>query len=958
MADLHTKHPYWERLRPYLAADYPNSTGWFDAYCPLHDDATRSAGFNFDKELWSCRKQCGGGSLRDLIRRLDARDEADFVPMKEEDANSPWIDATSAEVIDIQTRQRRGRRQNRPAPDNDTIAGWVDRLQEDEELLSKFFQRRGIAPETLREYEVGYSDEDRAYTIVVRNADGELLNVRLYRIEDEAGTTKIWSYGSEGMDANAIYPERVLRDHDTVVVIEGEWDALLSNQLGVPAVSGTTGAKQWQSKWNRKFAGKDVIVCYDRDKSGDEGTEKVVRNLRGTARSISVATLPLEWRETHGLDLTDFIHKLGHTADEWRAVLADAKVEAAPKDGAPASVSVRESFNPNLSGKPMEMTVSVVGKGTVKHLVPRSVSFSCDMNAESKCHGCPMNDANGFLTTTVPVSDPVVLKLRDVPEKQRDEALREFIGAHKCGRMETDVKDWTTTEVLVVRTSIDHAEEDDSSTASRTLVNVGQYATEANRIVRVVGTTYPSPKEQESVFQSWSLAPVESSLDTYEVAPEDVKLMERFRPARRQTALRKMGEIARDLQDNVTRVIGRLDLHIAMDLVWHSALSFDFAGETEHRGWLELLVVGDARTGKTKVADSLSRHYGFGRVVSCESASIPGLLGAVKPMPGGKGWTLEWGAIPLNDKRLVVLDEAGGLGPERIAQLSSLRSSGVAEIIKAESERTNARTRLIWLTNPWQNVAGMKKWMYGVQAIQPVIGNQEDIARFDFAMSVGTDDVPMEEINRFQATPRPHVYTSEACHALIRWVWSRRRDDVVWERGAEEQVYEEALKLGKEYVPDPPLIQGQNVRSKIARIAVAIAARTFSTDETHTKIVVTKEHVGCAVTFLDHLYGQQTFGYKEISRAARQKEREAIERMDQAMEYLHTRPGLGRFLADSGGAFRRQQMEEMLNLNREEANVIIQKLASWAMIRSQDWDYLIMPHLNTVLREMREKGQA
>lgn len=943
-----------QRLGRYLATEVPNSTGWYDAYCPLHEDDKRSAGFNFDRGTWSCRRGCGSGSLKELVARLDARDASDFVPADFDSDDSPFVDMSGAEVIDLQTRRKR-RRQNRPTPSDEMIQEWTERLLGDEDLTARFMSRRGISTQTMSNFELGWSDEDNAYAIPIRDADGILVNVRLYRIEEEQGTTKIWSYGSEGMDASAIYPERVLKENDRILLCEGEWDALLANQHGVPAVTGTTGAKQWMSKWNRKFTGKDVFICYDRDIAGDEGAEKVARNLRGVAHLVAKVELPMEWRERGGLDVTDFLYKMKiGTGADLAALMDSSMILSEPDDGLAMPVSVKESFNPDLSGKPMRMIVSVVGKGTTKHLIPRSVSFSCGINADKLCAGCPMEDAGGMMSVDVSPSHPVVLRLRDVPEKVRDEALREHIGAHKCGRMTTYVKRWMTTELLVVRSSIDHVDEDESATASRMIVNVGEYATEANRIVAVTGTTYPSPKEQESVFQSWSLNLVESSLDTYEVTEEDIELMMRFRPARRQRAVSKLKMIAYDLADNVTHIVGRPLLHMAMDLVWHSAIAFDFDGQTEDRGWLELLVVGDARTGKSKVASALSRHFGLGRVVSCESASIPGLLGAVKPMPGGKAWTLEWGAIPLNDRRLVVLDEAGGLTTDQISQLSSVRSSGRAEIIKAETEVTNARTRLIWLSNPRDNQFGIRGYAHGVEAIPPLIGSQEDIARFDFAMSVSEHEVDLESINRRNAEQRAHVHTNEACHALVRWVWSRKREDVIWLRSAEDEVYRSALTLGKRYVPDPPLIQGQNVRVKIARLAVALAARTFSTDETYTKIIVRQDHVVDAVTFLDFLYGTRGFGYREISDRRRAEETKAVELLDDVDQYLRTRPGLARFLIGCGGRFRRQQMEEQLNLTREEANLIIQRLsASWMVRSSSEWDYRVMPLLHALLRDRK-----
>lgn len=940
-----TSHVF-KRLKQYLASEEPNDKGWWDAFCPLHPDDKRSAGFNFVRGTWSCRRNCGAGKLSDLVGRLDARDALDAGERPTESA------PPEADIIGINSKRRR---QQRPMPSDELIEQWCQRLRSDKEKTTAFTEKRGLSESTLERFEIGWSDDDRAYTLPIRNPSGALVNVRLYRVD--AAQTKIWSYGSPGMDATSLFPESVLADNHYIVIAEGEWDAMMMLQHGIPTITGTTGAEQWMAKWNRKLAGKDVVLCYDRDKAGVAGAERTARMLTPFARSIAIAELPLPWSEKHGQDITDFFHKHSHTKAEMEAVLAGARVWLAPKDGAPIEVSVKESFNPMLSGTPMAMNVTVVGKLGIQHIVPKEVTFTCRQNADAKCQGCPMSDADGRLDAVIERTNPILLKLRDVSEKVRNDNLRELIGAHKCGKMEVFVASQQSQELLTCRTALEYSSEEEGDTTQRAIINIGEYATGTNQVVRVVGTTFPDPKDQSSVFQAWAAEPVESSLDHYQAEADELKMLEIFRPARGQSPLTKMKHIAYDLSDNVTRIMGRPELHMAMDMVWHSAIAFDFDGQPIERGWTELLVVGDARTGKSEIAHKLTRHYGLGRVVSCESASIPGLLGAVKQLGTSKnGWVLEWGAIPLNDRKLVVMDEAGGLTPEQIGQLSSVRSSGRAEIIKVETHQTHARTRLIWLSNPRENKIGMRAYMYGVQAISPLIGNQEDVARFDFAMSVASDDVSLDLINARNPVPRPHVYTAAACHALVRWVWSRKREDVVWSPDAEDAVLMASRELGREYMADPPLVQGQNIRMKLARIAVAIAARTFSTDRTRTKILIKPVHVESAVTFLNHIYGLDGFGYREASHRAKVQERIAISAMEEIKEYMYIRPGLARFLTHSGGEFRSQQMQEQLNYTREEASLVITKLSSLSMVNSIDaWSYRVSPHLNTVLREIKEK---
>lgn len=281
--------------------------------------------------------------------------------------------------------------------------------------------------------------------------------------------------------------------------------------------------------------------------------------------------------------------------------------------------------------------------------------------------------------------------------------------------------------------------------------------------------------------------------------------------------------------------------------------------------------------------------------------------------------------------------------------MSDVRASGVARLTKIQQEVTYARTRLLWLGNP--RSGGMEQYTYGVDALRPLIGNPEDIARFDLAMALSKHDVASDDINK------PLVggdlrYTSEACHTLLMWVWTRQPDQIVWARGAEEHVYKLANEMGERYVEDPPLVQAANARIKIARVAVAIAARTFSTDASSEKIVVGQDHVQDAVRFMDLLYDMPTLGYGERSRERILDKQEAEENKTAIREYLLTRRGLAKLLR-SNGRFRRQDIEEVMNMDRSDANAVINHLYETRMIRKDGPDNVVEPTLHDLLREVR-----
>lgn len=337
-------------------------------------------------------------------------------------------------------------------------------------------------------------------------------------------------------------------------------------------------------------------------------------------------------------------------------------------------------------------------------------------------------------------------------------------------------------------------------------------------------------------------------------------------------------------------------------------------------------------------------------MVNCEAASFAGVVGGTQQIRNE--WMLTWGTIPINDRRLVVLDEISGLSVEEIGQMSSLRSSGVAAIEKIVSERTPARARLIWMGNPRDDVP-MAAYPYGVYAIKPLVGRSEDIARFDLALTLSVDDV---DVGRLLEEPHESSgrYTQEACSSLVRWAWTRSPDDVHWEEGAEDLVIEESLRLGKEYISNPPLILKNDLRIKIARIAVSIAARQFSSD-TGTDLHVKTEHVDAAAGFLDAIYSLPSFGYRAISRIMTKDREFAIEQRGPVGQYLSTIPELVRFLSTlPESRFYARDLEEVLNCSREQSNAIINKLISARMIQKDRGAVRVMPQLQQLLKDFVE----
>lgn len=906
-----------ELLEPYLASD-EQEDGEIDAYCPLHEDQQRSARINFKKNLWYCFAGCGSGTLKSLFTQIEGDER--------------------------EVKHHKVKREEQITEGH--VRGWHSSLMSNKEEMMRMRDLRGLRSKTLKKFEIGWDRDAKAFTIPVRES-GKLVNVRRYRPGHDS--KKIWS--TKGSHP-ALYPESILSE-DSIVISEGEMDAILCWQYNIPAISGTGGSSVWRDGWSRALAGKKVWIVYDADDAGKKGAKKVARSVAPFVSELHIVELPLDIK---GGDITDCFVTLGWSRAKFLRMMVkhSRQVKLAAKEGERESVDVTvlDSFDAALLGRSLKISAMVTGRRNPPYLLPKLVKYECDQDAGKPCQRCPMNTSGSGDLVIKPTSD-AILQLIDANDKKMTAVLDQMMGVRCKLNFSREVVEGQSVEELFLRPSIDRFSEREDFTAYRRIYNAGNHDTKANQVVTVIGKMLPSPKTQRNEFLAWEVDQVQSSIDKFRVDDDVIKKLLPFQPSEDETPLEKMLHIARDMELNVTKIYGRPELHVAMDLVYHSLLDFPFANGYIERGWLDLLVVGDTRTGKSEVAKQLVRHYQAGRIVDCESATYAGVVGGLQQLTAGNEWAITWGAIPLSDKRLVVLDEVSGLEPEKIAQMSSIRSSGIAQITKVQSETTMARTRLIWLSNP--RGGRVANYTYGIHMLKPLIGNPEDIARFDFAMSVSSDEVSAQLIHDHKDDRDKPFYTSDMCHARVMWAWSRTKDQVVWEGEAEDLCFEAGVRLGAMYVEDPPLIQQANVRMKIARLAVALAAATFSTDEEGELLLVQERHVWDACDFLHKLYSKGAFGYYASSQQALRHREKARDNIKKMKRYLSGHPELVSFLKSTSGKFRVVDVEQMLNLSKETAQSHVSELYQARMVQRVSASIIIQPELHEILRDMEEE---
>lgn len=894
-------------LGPFLHG-FPNQAGEWRAFCPKCENPetskSPSASFNFNKNLWNCLANDHGRlpSINELVSQMRANEDPD-----------------SADVVGIDQGKVKA-----AVPSPAQIAEWSTALLNDEHRLEFFCNYRGLTRDTIAAFQLGWSAEWKRYSIPVFDVTGAVLCVKMYAPKPTSKQQKMiyWKKSTNSPPGRAaLFNAGVLAENDTVVLPEGELDTVLLVQNGIPSVGHTSGAGSFQPRWAAEFAGKRVYIIPDDDEAGAKGALKTAGILYGVASAVFIVKL------NTGIDkgdVKDWFLELGRTADELRDLMqrtpewspAGSDSQPVPTTGVPTPLVDTQSSA--LVGVPLEINVQIAGKQTPTYLAPKILHARCTKDKSPKvCDYCPMMKYDGDRVIEIRPDDRRLLNYAQVRRTESIKTDQQFIGARCSDRVEYEWDETWTLEDLYVSQSVEHIHDKQrEQPLTRRLLNVGTHATGINETVRVVATNNLDPRDGHGILQGWNLDSVAVDWQRFKMKDELLDQLGAFQPADGQSPLDKCLEIGRDMANTVTGVRGepREILHVAYDLVWHSVYAFNLFGRRVDKGWLEGIAVGDTRTGKSETALRLSKYYRAGLVQSCEGASFAGLVGGAQQLAGGNSWMITWGVLPLNDRRMVVLDEFSGISDKQIIeQMSSIRSSGVADIRKIAAGETMARTRLLWISNDPDGRA--MKETSGIDSLQRLVKNPEDIARFDFAMALSSEEVSQSEINRL-VVPGTPKYGQDACSNLIMWAWSREPDQIVWSKTAAQVLMDAANDMGSRYVDSPPLVQGANIRMKLARLAVAFAVRTFSTDEDGETVQVRAEHIKSAVTFLDTIYGNEAMGYGRISKRLIRGRKRSQGNEASALDLFRNNPSVlqtFRGLQVSGDRFKLKDIEELFS---------------------------------------------
>ena len=726
-----------------------------------------------------------------------------------------------------------------------------------------YLKNRQISKEVIVEYQLGWDGERIA--IPIRSEFGFCINIKLYSPSKKKSVVKMInyttnsesrSYGSPTM----LYPIQVMTKPGIVVICEGEMDVLTLLSLGLTAVTTTAGANSWPNQYNNLFDNRKAIIAPDNDFAGQEYVKGITKNLRYSVRVLSQLKIPAK----HGKDVNNLVcsNPLARSKQFWmnliraaKIILTNTKIDI--DSNKVSLVNLDKASEARWYNETIEVDALITGKAQ-PYIIPCQYRISCT----EACEDCILTKrCEEILNHELDPTDADTLKMVDLPEGRLRKLLLQKAGinSQKCiARME--VLTTFNIEYLLLIPSLD-------SKSTQYVTTTGYFighGLSSNKTYRFGGKSLPHPKTQVATLLLNEAHPAQNQIETFQLTNEIKLDLKRFQQ-KNLNLLAHLMSISDWQSKNITKIHARPDLHIAIDLVFHSPHSFVFNNEDVPRAMLDVLIIGDTRCGKGYVAERLMRYYGVGEIASGENCSFAGLVGGAQQISGR--WFITWGLIPLNNNRLVVIDEVSSMTESDIGHMSRVRSEGVAEISKIVRESTQANTRLLWLSNP-RSGRPIMTYNCGIEAVRELMGANEDVSRFDFAMTVASDEVPTELIN---ATVDYNItlskYPQQSCRNLILWTWSRTKEQIRFTPTATSEIIKTAIDFGRQYSSAIPLVQSENIRIKLAKISAAVAARTYSTDKTGHRLIITGDHVRCATQFLRLIYSKPSMKYDTYSKS-------------------------------------------------------------------------------------------
>ncbi len=837
------------------------------AHCPLHDgDNSPSFTVNMTTGEWYCHAcECGGAEKEFLARYFD-------------------VPSTVAKYV-LDSLHSKG---VIPFPSDEEINKMHNRLMSNERELN-VLRDFGISDDIIKEFRLGL--DDLRIAIPIESNKGFVVNIRKYLppYRRTTGATNAKCISLRNLGVRRYFPYKAFRQSKDIYIVEGEKDCLVARSLGINAVT-STGGSAIPTDEIMYFRGKNVYLMLDSDTVGKRSTKSYCKLLRGIADSVWVVNLPSK-------DFADFYQEY-KTADVSNYTLSMYEVSKQEEQiEALDTTLVRSEFSENLNTWIRLKNMSVLGADPKIYSIPSKLKVQCN---NAKCtKPCPLSMA---ITTeemqTVTLEPRQLLQFVNSPDSAQDSFLKKMFG---CTSVVAEPIDMVNVQNLLFQESASFLDgmEESSSDSRFGLYVYTDYRLNPTMKYNFEACRVTDPKTQKNFYVIRTAENIAATKPAYS---DDVFKYFRDKAKGCTTFKELMSKHYTDWMAALS-IEGRLDLFCALMLTYASVTEIPYNYGTI-KGWLDIMVIGDTRTGKSQMAQRMCRELGMGGYINGENSRVTGVIGGVQKV--GDAWMITWGAIPMNDKGLLFVDEASGLEIEDIKNLSSTRSAGAVTLNKIIKGEARARTRIVWMSNPRSGRNISDFYWKGFGAFQEYIPVMEDQARYDLVLTAAREDIDILEGIEETSTPNIEVFRS-----LFSTAWNLSSNDITLELSMRKRIKEFSHKLNDEF-GGSSLIVGVAVHEKLLRVSCAVAV--LCGDVYDNRLAVNEKHLEWAYEFIRTILSKPSLGFKAFITDMKRAERKKKENIEYIKAQLKVHPALRALMCAE--SFRGSQLTEVLGITQ------------------------------------------
>ena len=744
------------------------------------------------------------------------------------------------------------------------------------------------------------------------------------------------------------------------ILCAGEKDMAIARSNGFNAIT-ITGGEKALPIIPKYFKDRKIAICYDNDDPGRTGAIKIANHLSKYTSSIKVVT---DFHKGMGSkeDITDYFNKYNKSKEDLIESIENTPWFEYTKHTTTQQVNLYQASLPQNIGKILQASIQVTAVSDSVYTMPTEIlATKYRLSGDDNANNMAYNEVRTWAADEDTIQDLLHLVDSNFKEKQiRDNQLK--LANVPFGERNVRIK--THGKYTVYKATVTDLFETSSETNHMPMEYLA-YSTQRLESGKKYTATFkvtPHPYQgQQLIMIIWDLQQASDTVSTFKINDRVKQSLDKFK------SYTDSNGVACMIADCTERVKGLLGyngnntLIETIDLAFHTPLEFHMGRFKNIRAYLDTLVVGESRMGKSSTADTLRNTYGLGTFVSLagNSATIPGLIGGSNKV--GTSYQTKAGIIPQNHKGLMIFEEFGKCKGDVMSELTDIRSSNEVRITRVSGSLTlPAMVRMITLSNvktlPSKDIRSIASYPHGVAIITELVGSAEDIARYDLLLVLGDKGNSISDPYWEPRTPHDTVDYQNR----IRWVWSRTPNQINISDDIGRYISEKANELNKEYDSHIKIF-GTEAWKKLARLSVSIAGYVVSTED-YESIIVKKEHVDYAVEYLKKIYDNDVFKLKQYVQHER-KYSTTDSNSTELLQGIYTQaPGVVIHLEQEHKTSK-PMLSASSGLNNDQTNRVINQLIQGMFVKLAGNDIipterfrLTMPNVNrnTTIRKVGE----